>query len=212
METKINYQELLIEEIETLKGRKPRLLLHSCCGPCSTYPLTFLCPHFEVTLFYDNSNIYPEEEYRHRLEEQIRFLDCLERDYGYSVDIIVPEYDHEAYMEDLRPLCNEREGGSRCLLCYEKRMDKGFRYANANGYEYFSTLMTVSRQKDSKAMNEIGEKLSKKYPNAKYLHGDFKKDDGNLIGRRIARSYRLYEQNYCGCEYSLRREDEEPSK
>ncbi len=200
---KIDYSKKALEEILTFKGRRPSLLLHSCCGPCSTHPLCCLAPHFEITLYYGNSNIFPEEEYLHRLEEQKKFLSYFERDFGYHVSLVAPPYDHEAYMEDLRPLADCREGGERCHLCYKKRMEEAYAYASDHGFEYFATLMTVSRQKDSQVLNRLGEELSKAYPRTKYFFSDFKKDDGNAIGNRLAASYGLYRQNYCGCEYSI---------
>ncbi len=202
MGTKTNYERLYLEEVLSLGGKRPTLLLHSCCGPCSTFPLTYLAPHFDVTVYYSNSNIFPQEEYTRRLGEQKRFLEYLKRDYGYEVGLVVPAYDHDAYMEELRPLAGEREGGNRCRLCYEKRMKEGYDYAEAHGFDYFATLMTVSRQKDSQVLNEIGEKLSKEHAKTRYLFSDFKKDNGNQIGNRLAVSYGLYRQDYCGCEYS----------
>ena len=200
---KINYNDIALEEIKRLGDRKPKLLLHACCGPCSCYPLTFLCPHFEVTIYYANSNIYPTEEYTRRRDELKRALELFEAEYGYHVDLIIPPYDHEAYMEDLRPYKDDPERGRRCLLCYEKRMEESYAYAEAHGFEYFTTVMTISRQKSSLAMNEIGKKLELKHPKTKYFYSDFKKQNGILKGKEIRERYGLYNQLYCGCEYSL---------
>lgn len=200
---KINYNDIALEEIKRLGDRKPKLLLHACCGPCSCYPLTFLCPHFEVTIYYANSNIYPTEEYTRRRDELKHALELFEAEYGYHVDLIIPPYDHEAYMEDLRPYKDDPERGRRCLLCYEKRMEESYAYAEAHGFEYFTTVMTISRQKSSLAMNEIGKKLALKHPKTKYFYSDFKKQNGILKGKEIRERYGLYNQLYCGCEYSL---------
>lgn len=206
-EKNIDYSKEALEEILSLNGRRPRLLLHSCCGPCSGYPLCYLSPHFDVTVYYVNSNIFPESEYRERLRVQRKFLEYFERDFGYKVGLVVPPYEHDAYMEELRPMAGFPEGGDRCRLCYRKRMEEGFRYAKENGFEYFATLMTVSRQKDSQVLNRIGEELSKDFAPVKYFYSDFKKDGGSEIRNRLAEAYGLYLQEYCGCEYSIRSED-----
>ena len=202
-EPKVNYHNLALEELERIGERKPRLLLHACCGPCSCYPLTFLCPHFDVTIYYANSNIYPTEEYTRRRDELKFALEQIEKEFGFHVELIIPPYDHDAYMEDLRPYANEPERGKRCLLCYEKRMEESYAYAEAHGFEYFTTVMTISRQKSSAAMNEIGKKLEAKHPGTKYFYSDFKKKNGILQGKALREKYGLYNQNYCGCEYSL---------
>lgn len=204
-EEKINYYKVSLEEIKKLdlSHGKPKLLLHACCGPCSCFPLTFLCPYFDVTIYYGNSNIYPAEEFYRRRGELEALLGYVKRDYGFDVKLIMPEYDHEKYMEDLRPYANEPERGKRCLLCYEKRMEEAYQYAEAHGFDYFTTVMTISRQKDSLVLNRIGEKLGKKHPTVPYFHSDFKKNNGILKGAEIRKHYGLYNQTYCGCEYSL---------
>ena len=200
---KINYNDLALQEIDRIGERKPRLLLHACCGPCSCYPLTFLCPHFDVTIYYANSNIYPTQEYERRRDELALALKKFKETYGFEVALVIPPYDHEAYMEDLRPLKDEPERGARCLLCYEKRMEESYAYAEAHGFEYFTTVMTISRQKSSAVMNEIGKKLEAKHPKTKYFYSDFKKQNGILKGKAIREEFGLYNQTYCGCEYSL---------
>ena len=204
METKINYYLISEEEIKKvdLLKKKPTLLLHTCCGPCSTFPLTYLCPHFNVTIFFNNSNIYPSQEYERRLDELRKFLILFEKDYGYKVNLIVRPYDNEKYNESLEPYKDIPEGGLRCFICYEKRMDEAYNYASKNGYDYFTTVMSVSRQKNSQKINEIGQKLSLKYPNTKYFYSDFKKNDGGLKARNMRIHYNLYQQLYCGCKYS----------
>lgn len=182
--------------------QKPKLLLHACCGPCATFPLTFLCPHFDVTIFFNNSNIYPSEEYHRRLDELKKLLEYYKRDYGYIINFIVTEYKNEEYNKDLEPYKDLPEGETRCFICYEKRMDEAFKYADEHGYDYFTTVMSVSRQKSSQKMNEIGEKLQSKYKNTKYFFSDFKKNRGIDIGRELKIKYNLYQQLYCGCKYT----------
>ena len=214
MDKKINYyleSEKELKVVDSLK-KKPSLLLHACCGPCSTFPLTYLCPHFDVTIMFNNSNIYPESEYVRRLEELKKFLTYFKRDYGYEVKLVVREYDNEKYNLDLEPYKDQAEGLTRCFICYEKRMDDAYKYADENHFDYFTTVMTISRQKNSQVLNQIGSKLAKKYPNVKYFHSDFKKNKGIDIARDMRIKYDLYQQLYCGCKYTyekgLKKEEE----
>ena len=193
---------LELEKIDQLT-RKPRLLLHLCCGPCGCFPLTFLAPHFDVTIYYANSNIYPREEYDHRLHEVKNLLSYLKRDYGYDIKLVIPPYDNEAYQETMEPFSSSPEGGPRCFKCYELRMEESYAYAEKEGFDYFTTVMTISRQKNSQKLNEIGEKLQQKHPSVKYFHSDFKKNHGLEIGTQMRKDYDLYNQDYCGCKLSL---------
>jgi len=202
---KTNYYLQSLDEIEKIKasGKRPKLLFHVCCGPCACWPLDFLCPVFDVTIYYNNSNIYPKEEFDHRLAEVRKLIANYKRDKGYEIELIVPPYDYETYRQDLVPFAEEREGLNRCQICYRKRMAEAYDYADQHGYDYFTTVMTVSRQKNSQVMNLIGKELEKDHPNCKYFYSDFKKDNGVLRGKEIRLRYDLYNQNYCGCEYSL---------
>jgi len=204
MANKINYYKKSIEFLENHQQFtvKPTLLLHACCGPCSTFPLTFLCPHFDVTIFFNNSNIFPSEEYYRRLDELKKFLVYFKRDYGYEVKVIEIPYDNENYNKDLEPFADQPEGLERCRICYAKRMDQAFAYADANGFDYFTTVMTISRQKDSQVLNSIGEKLQTKYLNTKYFFSDFKKNKGIDQAREMRIKYNLYQQLYCGCKFT----------
>ena len=204
MENKINYYllgEKIIEELQP-NGKKPRILLHACCGPCSAHPLTYLCPHFDVTILFNNSNIYPKEEHDKRYDVLLELIEDLKRDYGYDIKVVLPPYDNEGYTKDLEPLKDIPEGGARCFYCYEKRMDEAYKYANENGYDYFTTVMSISRYKNAQVLNSIGQKLSEKYPNTKYFYSDFKKAKGQDHRNELVRLYKLYDQNYCGCVYS----------
>ena len=204
MQNKVNYfkkSQQILDEIKK-SSAKPTLLLHACCGPCSTFPLTFLCPHFDVTIFFNNSNIYPADEYYRRLGELKRFLELFERDYGYHVEVIEVPYDNETYMKDLKPYKDQPEGLERCFICYEKRMRQAYDYAEKNGYDFFTTVMTISRQKNSQKLNEIGEKLSKDHKKTRYFFSDFKKNKGIDIAREMRIHYDLYQQLYCGCKYT----------
>ncbi len=202
---KINYylESLdLIKEADSLKDRKS-LCMHVCCGPCSCWPLLFLCPHFDLTLYFNNSNIYPESEFVRRLEELKKLLAYIKRDYGYEIKLVVKPYDYQNYVKDLLPFSNEPEGFNRCQICYEKRMAEAYDYAEENGFDYFTTVMTISRQKNSQIMNLIGQELEKNHKKTKYFYSDFKKDNGSLKGKEIRERYDLYNQLYCGCEFSI---------
>jgi len=202
-EIKTDYRTISLKEIENLpKDKKPTILLHACCGPCSCYPLLFLCPYFDVTIYFNNANIYPQEEYIRRLEELKKLLSYYRRDYGYDVKLIVTNYNNSEYMVDLEPYKDQREGLDRCQLCYTKRMAEAFDYAENNGFDYFTTVMTISRQKSSQIMNLIGEKLAKSHKKTKYFFSDFKKGGGQETGREMRLKYDLYNQTYCGCQYS----------
>lgn len=201
---KLHYYNLslkILEEVKT-KKQKPRILLHACCGPCSAFPLEFLCPYFDVTLYYQNSNIYPESEFQRRKEELIRFLQAFERDYHYHVDCIFPPYDEENYSKRLAPYAYLPEGSERCFHCYRFRMEEGYDYAEQHGFAYFATIMTISTQKNSFVLNQIGEELEKNHPHCRYFYSDFKKKKGADRARELTSFYQLYRQNYCGCRYS----------
>lgn len=198
------YYEASLKTIEEVGDKMPSLLLHGCCGPCSCFPLYFLCPHFRVTLLFNNSNIYPEEEFDKRLGEVKKLLEFLKRDYGYEVGLIVAPYDHAGFVGDILPYADCREGGERCRICIEKRLDESYSLAESGGYDYFTTVMTVSKEKNSKMINEIGLELEKKHPSTKYLVSDFKKRGGYEKGKEMRIGYGLYYQNYCGCPFSLR--------
>ena len=204
MANRVNYYNKSLEIIKNIGDlpQKPTLLLHACCGPCSCFPLTFLCPIFDVTIYFNNSNIYPESEYNRRLEELKKLLGYYKRDYGFDVKIIETKYDNDSFNIDLEPYKDLPEGLERCFICFEKRMDDAFKYADEHGFDYFTTVMTISRQKNSQKLNEIGEKLSSKYKNTEYFYSDFKKKDGVLLGIQLKNKYDLYQQLYCGCKYT----------
>lgn len=201
---KLFYYNKSIELLEQIKllPRKPRLLLHVCCGPCSAWPLMFLNPYFDITIYYNNSNIYPSEEYYRRLNEMKMFVDRLNEDSNMDIKYIIPNYDEEEYSKKLSIYKDAREGGERCFLCYRLRLEEAYEYAVNNEFEYITTVMTVSSQKNSIKLNEIGIELQEKYPSCKYFVSDFKKKQGTEIGRKISNSYGLYRQQYCGCRYS----------
>ena len=206
MMKKTYYYDLSIEELDKIKqlDKKPSILLHSCCAPCSSFPLEFLAPYMNITIYYNNSNIYPAEEYTIRMEETKRYVEQFNELHQTNVQIIVTNYDEETYHKYLEPLKDEPECGKRCHMCYRIRMNEAYKYANEHNFDYFCTVMSISRQKSSIVMNQIGEELSKKYPNTKYFYSDFKKKDGLLRRNALVKEYNLYNQTYCGCRYSIR--------
>lgn len=194
-----NYQKHL-NQIKQIQ-HKPTLLIHICCGVCSVYPLQYLRNYFNITIFFSNSNIYPYLEFEKRLNALNQYLNILNDD---SIKLIVDKYDNDSYMKKLEHLKDEPEGGLRCKLCYELRMNESFKYANNHNYDYFTTVMSISNRKNAEWINEIGDKLDKIYPNTKYLFADFKKGNGINKNDELNRKLNLYHQNYCGCIYSIR--------
>jgi predicted adenine nucleotide alpha hydrolase (AANH) superfamily ATPase len=198
-----NYYQLSQIEIDKIKRKniRPSLALHACCAPCSTFPLEFLTPIFNVTILYTNSNIYPSDEYYKRLNELKRYIEIFNDKYHQDVKLIEFEYDNEEYTKKLEPLKDCKEGSSRCHLCYTLRLNHAYAYANINKFDYFTTVMTISRQKDSQIINQIGLKLQEKY-STKYFVSDFKKKKGIDRSWELKKEYQLYNQLYCGCVYS----------
>ena len=192
---KRNYQLELDRITASLSGR-PRLLLHSCCGPCSSYVLEYLTRYFEVFLSYYNPNIQPRAEYDLRLENQLKVLGRIP-----GVTLVPCGYDGGAYDEAVRGLEDEPEGGARCTECFKLRLDFAAREAKRLGCDYFATTLTVSPHKDAQRINAIGEALAGKY-GVKWLPGDFKKRDGYKRSIELSREFGLYRQDYCGCLYS----------
>ena len=193
----INYDALMQKIIENhaKAGEKPKLLLHSCCAPCSSACLQRLKDHFEITVFYYNPNIDTEEEYIKRANEQKRFCQKID------IDCTVCDYDKVDFLNASKGLEREIEGGKRCFKCYALRLEKTAKFALEKGYDYFATTLTVSPLKNAKVINETGERLEKEF-GVKYLPSDFKKRNGYLESIKLSKEYGLYRQNYCGCEFS----------
>lgn len=196
---KENYQKKLDEILENLDGPK-RLLLHSCCAPCSSYVIEYLSNYFYITVLYYNPNIEPVEEYNKRKNEEIRFIKEFKT--KYPVDMLDCDYDNEKYRECVKGLENEPEGGARCSKCFILRMEKAASEAKRLDYDYFGTTLTVSPYKNSQVLNNIGKFLSDKY-DIKYLYSDFKKREGYKRSIVLSKEYNLYRQHYCGCIYSM---------
>ncbi len=205
---KKNYQLELDKEIEKITelGELPSLLLHSCCGPCSSYVLEYLSKHFMVTVLYFNPNIYPEEEYLHRLREQERII--AELPVENKVSLMESEYNYNDFLGIAKGYELEREGGARCDKCFRLRLEKTAQLAAEHGFDYYTTTLSVSPHKNSQLLNLIGEEFGEKYGVA-HLPADFKKREGYKRSIELSKQYDLYRQNYCGCEFSLRQAQEQ---
>ena len=192
---KVDYNALMKQEISGLCG-KPKLLLHSCCGPCSSSVLQKICEYFDVCVLFYNPNIYPLEEYNKRKQEQIKLLKSL------NINLMDVEYDENNFLNNIVGLENEKEGGARCNKCFLIRLEKTAMLAKNNGFDYFCTTLTVSPHKNATIINTIGKALEEKYC-IKFLPSDFKKENGYLNSIILSKEYNLYRQNYCGCKFSL---------
>ena len=197
----MNYQLILDETIKNL-NKIPKLLLHACCAPCSSYVLEYLSNYFEITVFFYNPNMDNANEYNKRLMELERFVKEFKT--KYPVKVVNKEYHHEEFLEMAKGLEQEPEKGSRCLKCYRLRLEESFKYAKENNFDYITTTLTLSPYKNSKVINEIGEELEEKYQ-FPYLYSDFKKRDGYKRSIELSKEYHLYRQDYCGCEFSKAR-------
>lgn len=197
---KVNYQRELDKLLETL-NYTPRLLLHACCAPCSSYCLEYLSRYFEITVLYYNPNISPEEEFQKRAEEERRLIS--EMPVKNPVTIVVDDYSPDEFFTAVKGLENAPEGGERCFVCYRLRLERAARYAKDHGFDYFCSTLSISPLKNAQKLNEIGAELSGIYE-VKNLPNDFKKKGGYLRSIELSREYGLYRQNYCGCVFSKR--------
>ena len=202
-----NYQKELDRILAGIQAeaKAPRLFLHSCCAPCSSYVLEYLSQYFEITVYYYNPNIFPAEEYDKRVEEERRLIESME--FQHPVDLIAAPYHPEKFYEIARGYEKEPEGGERCLRCYELRLREAASMAARLGYDYFTTTLTISPLKRADKLNEIGERLAAEYGVA-CLPSDFKKKNGYKRSTELSKEYGLYRQDYCGCVYSIRNTDE----
>lgn len=212
---KINFQKELEKEISLFSSENkldknvPTLLLHSCCAPCSSYVIEYLSNYFNITVFYYNPNISPDEEYYFRSREQQRLISQMET--KYPVKYIDEDYDNKQFFNIAKGLEKEPEGGKRCEKCFNLRLERTAQKAVELQFDYFATTLTISPLKNAPLINEIGQTLADKY-SIKWLPSDFKKKGGYKRSIELSKIYDLYRQNYCGCIYSkaesLRREKE----
>lgn len=203
---KINYQLVCDRQIGemTENGRVPKLLLHSCCGPCSTYVLEYLANFFDVTLLFYNPNIFPQEEFEKRLSAQKEVIEKLKT--KHRVDLLTEEYDHTEFLCEIGGLESEPEGGSRCEKCFRLRLGRTAEIARKGGFDVFATTLSVSPHKNAELLNRIGKAFSEEY-GVPFLLADFKKREGYKRSVELSKEFGIYRQEYCGCEFSLRTED-----
>ena len=199
----MNYQLELDNIIKGLNGR-PKLLLHSCCGPCSSYVLEYLTQYFEITVLYYNPCIAPTSEYEHRKAVQKALIAKMNEN-GNDISFIECDYDHDSFLSIVSGLEHEREGGERCHKCYRQRLEFTGKKAVEGNFDFFTTTLTVSPYKNAVVLNELGLEISRSY-GVSYLISDFKKRDGYKRSIELSKVYDLYRQDYCGCEFSLRGE------
>lgn len=198
-----NYQremEKMIEAAERIQS-VPSLLLHSCCAPCSSYVLESLSEYFRITVFYYNPNIYPEEEYWKRVEEQQRFIRQLPT--RYPISFLEGKYEKDRFYQAVKGYEKEPEGGARCEICFRLRLGETIRVAESGGFDYVTTTLTISPMKNAPLLNSVGEELCQN-TSVNWLPSDFKKKNGYKRSTELSREYGMYRQDYCGCVYSLR--------
>ena len=213
MQAHRNYQKELEKILGTLAAAHdgmPRLLLHSCCAPCSSYCMEYLRKYFRITVFYYNPNITEQEEYRKRVQEEIRLIEAYNRQAGEGetggpakIEILAGDYEPSRFLDMAKGLEDCREGGARCFRCYALRLRESAETAKKLGFDYFTTTLTISPLKDAAKLNEIGEKLAGEY-GVRWLPSDFKKRGGYQRSIELSKEYDLYRQNYCGCVFSKR--------
>ena len=200
---KINYHTILNNLIEDWKqkNQRPRVLIHSCCAPCSTYTLEFLCEYADVTVLFANNNIHPESEYNKRASVQQEFIDNFNKNTGNDVKYIQEKYTPQDFYKKVKGLEKEKEGGSRCTSCFQMRLDIVARRAQEMGYDYFGSALTLSPKKNSQLINKLGLEIQELF-SVKYLPSDFKKNNGYKRSIEMCNEYEVYRQCYCGCIFA----------
>ncbi len=198
----MNKEDTLLYLNNIDKDNKPKLLLHACCGPCTCGVYPQVSPYFDVTIMYYNPNIFPEEEYFKRLEN----LKILNKHWPFK--LVECEYDESVYLCQVKGYEHLGEFSKRCEMCFRNRMEKAAKYAKENGYDIFTTTLSVSPYKNAQLLNEIGNELESKL-NIRYLYSDFKKHEGYKESIRLSKEFGLYRQEYCGCRFSLQEKNNE---
>ena len=198
MQQNVNYQRKLDTLLKSLE-KPPRLLLHCCCAPCSSYVLEYLSEFFEITCFFYNPNISPQSEYEKRARELERLISV--QPHKYPVSLFVEKYNSEEFFSAVKGLEKVKEGGERCFKCYRLRLEAAANYASEYNFDYFCSTLSISPLKNAQKLNEIGDDLAKIY-NIPHLPNDFKKKGGYKRSVELSAQYDLYRQNYCGCVFS----------
>lgn len=206
MQPKRNYfleQEKIIKQ--TNSENPPKLLLHSCCAPCSSAVLEYLSQYLSITVFYYNPNIFPEAEFLHRIDEQKRLIEQLP--VKNKISFVERGWHPDCFYDAIKGLEHIREGGERCFACYRLRLEESAKLAKELECDYFTTTLSISPYKNAPKLNEIGEELAEKY-GVKHLPSDFKKKNGYKRSVELSAEYGLYRQDYCGCVFSKKEREE----
>ena len=200
---KTNYQLILEKTLSELssKALRPKLLLHACCAPCSSYVIEYLTNFFDITLLYYNPNITPEDEHSARANELVRLTKEMKS--LQNVSVVITDYTPQDFYAISKNLENEREGGPRCSKCYRLRLTYSAEYAKAHGFDYFTTTLSISPHKNAAYINELGASLEREY-GVRYLFADFKKKNGYARSIEICKEFDIYRQDWCGCRFSIR--------
>ena len=209
MQTIQNYQKHLDGVIADLerRGVRPRLLLHACCAPCSSYVLEYLARYFDITVFDYNPNISPESEFLARTEEILRLVDEMPFGEGERPRVDVGRYDPERFYAAVKGHEGDREGGERCAICFALRLEESAEAAKRGGFDYFTTTLSISPLKNARVLNRIGGEIAERY-GVPYLFSDFKKRNGYKRSVELSTLYNLYRQDYCGCIFSKMEREE----
>ena len=203
---KINYQKELDKITDSIDaGNPPRLFLHSCCAPCSSYTLEYLSNYFDITVYYFNPNISPKEEFDKRFAEQKRLIDSLPA--KNPIKLVLGKYNYDDFLQIARGYENVAEGGERCFRCYRMRLESTARIAKEQGFDYFCTTLSISPLKNSQKINQIGYEVAQQY-GIKWLPSDFKKREGYKRSIELSKEYNLYRQSFCGCIFSKEKNNE----
>ena len=201
----MNYSIVLEDTLKSLDSKK-KLLLHACCAPCSSYVIEYLTKYFDITILYYNPNIDTEDEFNYRLSELKRFVKEFKT--TNQVEVVSLGFNQEDYLEKVKGLEQEKEGGKRCYECFKLRLRKSALYAKEHNFDYFTTTLTISPLKNSKLLNEIGHDLEMEL-GINYLYSDFKKKEGYKRSIVLSHEYNLYRQDYCGCKFSKKKNFQE---
>lgn len=202
---KINYDRVLQKMIQQWQrqNERPKILLHSCCAPCSTYTLEYLTQYADVTIYFENSNIHPREEYLRREQVQKEFITAFNHDYEQNVQFMAAPYEPQLWVKAVKGLEKEKEGGLRCSACFDFRFERIAKKAKAEGFDYFGSTLTISPHKNSQVINDIGLEVQALY-DVQYLPSDFKKNNGYRRSVEMCDHYHIYRQCYCGCLYAAK--------
>lgn len=205
---KRNYQKELDKLIADISatGAVPKLLIHSCCAPCSSYVLEYLSNYFEITVLYYNPNIYPEDEYFKREAEQELFINRLPT--KNKVTFMNAEFEPKQFYDAVKGFEQCAEGGDRCRICFNLRLERAAQTAKENNFDFFATTLSISPLKSSDVLNKIGEQVAEKY-GVRHLPSDFKKKNGYKRSVELSKEYEIYRQDYCGCVFSKREREKQ---